>query len=597
MRLIITFFLGFAAFFYISETIQRFSKYFSPLAYIKYSFFGIGFIFLGIFFGFFGKLILASGLNVLIANFLIGSGLGIIMHHLLSRRYIISEKWEKDLVLKHETKIERLLEIFPGAVTWIALTSPVWLSFTLPFAVAYLILIADVYWLLTALRIGILILLGYRKMSWAKKQDWFKLLQKDFESDWQKYFHLILIPTYKEPLSIIQSTITGILNSDYPKDKIFIAIGFEERDDPEKIEQTKVYLQTIEKKIGGVFTTIHPYGLPGEVAGQGSNKNWMINHALPEFKTRNLSKDFVFVTTLDADFVIHPQFLAGALHKYLSQPEDKRDKRTFTGVFLYHNNYWQTPAPMRLMASGTSFWQLAEMTGSDKYMNYSSMSASLKTLLDVGLWMPDKVNDDSGFYWKAYYHFNGDYKVIPHFIPISGDAVQDETLFKTFQNQYLQIRRWAYGVEHVPFIIKQYFKKEIDFWDKTDKLVFKIWGDLKWGFLAIFVTFGSILIPLINPEFKTSVLSVNLPIISSWILTGAFSGLFLTIFVHEKVVPKRPKNWSIFTRIFSYIQWLLIPIILITISSLPAIDAQTSLMFGKRLEFRVTNKIRLLEKQ
>ena len=141
--------------------------------------------------------------------------------------------------------------------------------------------------------------------------------------------------------------------------------------------------------------------------------------------------------------------------------------------------------------------------------------------------------------------------------------------------------------------MKQYFQKEMDFWDKTDKVLFKLWGDLKWGFLALFVTFGSLLIPLVNPQFKTSVLSVNLPIISSWILTTAFFGLFATIFVHEKTAPKRPVEWSIFKKIWSYIQWLLVPIILITISSLPAIDAQTSLMFGKKLEFRVTNKTRL----
>ena len=112
------------------------------------------------------------------------------------------------------------------------------------------------------------------------------------------------------------------------------------------------------------------------------------------------------------------------------------------------------------------------------------MSISLKALLDIGLWLPDKVNDDNGFYWKAYFHFNGDYKVVPHFLPISGDAVQDTTLLKTFQNQYFQIKRWAYGVEHIPYIVKQYFTKEINFWDKTDKVLFKIWGDLKWGFLA-----------------------------------------------------------------------------------------------------------------
>ncbi len=589
MRILLTFFIGFLSFFYISEVIQRLIKE------IRYSLIGFIFVALGFLVGFFGGGLLEGGVNVLTAYFLIGGGLGITSHHLLSRKFILFKTMEQQFVLKHENGFERFLEILPGALTWLAITSPIWLSFALPYAVAYLILIADVYWLLSALRISIFIIIGYKKMEWAKSRDWLEDLKRDFPETWDKYYHLILIPTYKEALYILGPTFEAIVNCHYPKDKIFLAVGFEERDDPQKIEQTKIYLKKL-KKIAGIFTTTHPYGLPGEVAGQGSNKNWMIKHILPQLKNRGIHPEEVFVTTLDADFVIHPNFLAGALHKYLSLPGSERDKRTFTGVFLYHNNYWQAPTPMRLMAAGTSFWQLAEMAGSDKYMNYSSMSISLPALLDIGLWIPDKVNDDNGFYWKAYFHFNGDYKVIPHFLPISADAVQDTTLFKTFQNQYLQIKRWAYGVEHIPFIIKQYFQKEIDFWDKTDKLLFKIWGDLKWGFLAIFVTFGSLFIPLVNPNFKASVLSVNLPIVSSWILTTAFFGLFVTIFVHEKTAPKRPKNWSLFKIVWSYLQWLFVPIILITISSLPAIDAQTSLMFGKKLEFRVTNKARLLEK-
>ncbi len=590
MRILLVFLIGFLSFFYLSEILSRIIRG------IRYSFLGTFFVLLGFLLGFFGQSVLGSGINVLVAFFLIGAGLGLIIHHLLSQRFIFFPKQEREFVLKHEGAFERLLEILPGALTWIALTSPIWLSLTLPYAVAYLILIADVYWLLTALRIAVLILIGYKKMEDAKSQNWQKLLQKDFPKVWSKYYHLILVPTYKEALYILKPTLDALTSCTYPKKNIFIAVGFEERDDPEKIKETLKYLQKIGKKIGGVFVTTHPYGLPGEVAGQGSNKNWMIKHIVPQLKNKGVKIEDVLVTTLDADFVIHPQFLSGALHKYLSQPEIERDKRTYTGVFLYNNNYWQTPTPMRLMATGTSLWQLAEMVGSDKYMNYSSMSLSLKALLDIGLWIPDKVNDDSGFYWKAYFHFNGDYKVIPHFLPISADAVQDTTLLRTFQNQYLQIKRWAYGVEHIPFIVKQYFTKEIDFWNKTDRVLFKIWGDLKWGFLAIFVTFGSLFIPLVNPHFKTSVMSVNLPIVSSWILTITFFGLFATIYVHEKIAPKRPKNWSLFKKVWSYIQWLLIPLILITISSLPAIDAQTSLMFGRKLEFRVTNKARLLEK-
>lgn len=590
MRIILMFFIGLLSFFYLSTIFQIFIKK------IRYSFLGLILIIIGIILNFSGNLIFYGGVNVLLAFFLIGGGLGLLFHHLLSQRFILFKDFEKEFVLKHENGFERFLEILPGAMTWIALTSPIWLSFTLPYALAYLILIADAYWLLNALKIGALIVIGYKKMEKAKSQNWLNLLQKDYPNTWGKYYQLILIPTYKEALYILQPTFNALVNSHYPKNKILIAVGFEDRDNPQKIQGTKKYLKQIQKKLGGIFITTHPHGLEGEVPGQGSNKNWMVKHIVPLLGEKGIKIEDVYVTTLDADFTIHREFLAGSLHKYLSTPPLERDRRTFTGIFLYHNNYWQAPTPMRLMATGTSFWQMAELVGSDKYINYSSMSLSLKALLDIGLWIPDKVNDDSGFYWKAYYHFNGDYKVIPHFLPISADTVQDATLLKTFQNQYLQIKRWAYGVEHIPFIVKQYFSKEVNYWDNTDKVLFKIWGDLKWGFLAIFVTFGSLFIPIINPDFKTSVLSVNLPIISSWILSTAFLGLFATIYVHEKTVPPRPKDWSLFKRIWSYIQWLLVPIILVTISSIPAIDAQTSLMFGKKLEFRVTNKSRLLEK-
>lgn len=590
MRLILMFFIGLLSFFYLSTVIAPLIKK------IRYSLIGLIFIITSLIIGFSGNFIFYGGVNILLALFLAGAGIGLIIHHLLSKKFILFREYEREFVLKHENGFERFLEILPGSLTWIALTSPIWLSFTLPFAVAYLILIADVYWLLTALKIGALIVIGFKKMDWAQKQNWLINLQKDYPDELSRYYHLILIPTYKEALYILQPTFNAIINSSYPKDKIILAVGFEERDNKEKIEETKKYLKTFEGKVGAIFTTIHPFGLEGEVPGQGSNKNWMVNYIVPQLKKHGIKIEDVYVTTLDADFVIHKEFLAGSLYKYLSTPLHERDKRTYTGVFLYHNNYWQAPTPMRLMATGTSFWQMAELVESDKYINYSSMSLSLRCLLDIGLWIPDKVNDDSGFYWKAYYHFNGDYKVLPHFLPISADAVQDTTLLKTFQNQYLQIKRWAYGVEHIPFIVRKYFTEEIDFWDSTDKVLFKIWGDLKWGFLAIFVTFGSLFLPIINPQFKASVLSVNLPVISSWILSAAFLGLFATIYVHEKTAPKRPANWSLFRKIWSYIQWLLIPIILVTISSLPAIDAQTSLMFGKKLEFRVTNKARLLEK-
>jgi hypothetical protein len=587
MRFLIIFIIGVLSGFYLSALLHWVTNK------RVHSAFGFLLIIVGGLNIFFTLPILDSPLRLLISAILIGAGMGSLIHHLLSESYLVSEKIEKNFISKHENKFERILEILPGALTWLALTSPIWLSFTLPFAVAYLILIADIYWLFNSFKISLLVYLGYKKMREVESKNWLSLLEKDFPNEWQDYYHLIVLPSYKESLQILGPAFDAIANSEYPKQKIFLAVGFEAWANQDEVKEITEYLNQYKTKIGGVFTTIHELQL-GEVKGPGTNRNWIMRNAQKEFSKLKIDPKQVIVTTLDADFVIHKQFLAGAIHKYLSTPENIRNKRSYTGVFLYYNNYWQTPAPMRLIAIGTAFWQLAEMVGSDKYINYSSLSMNMQSILDVGLWFPNKVNDDSGFYWRAYYHFNGDYKVIPHFMPITADAVLDITLPKTFQNQYLQLKRWAYGVEHIPFIVKQYFRKEgLDFWDKTDKLIFIIWSYLKWGTLALFISFGGILIPLINPQFSQSVVSYNLTVISSWILTAAFTGLFTTIIVHEKTCPPRPKNWSALTKIWSYIQWALVPIVLVTIATIPAIDAQTSLMMGRYLEYRVTNKARI----
>src|SRR3972149_887971 len=229
MRILLVFFIGFLSFFYLSEILRR------TVTGIRYSCIGIIFAAAGLTLGFWGQPIIAGGMNVLASFFFIGAGAGIIIHHLLTQRFVFFEKTEQAFVLKHENAFERFLEILPGSLTWLALTSPIWLSFTLPYAVAYLILIADVYWLLTAFRIAILILVGYKKMEKAKKEEWLKNLQKDFPKSWDKYYHLILLPTYKEALYILAPTIDAITNCNYPKDKILLAVGFEERDDPQKI--------------------------------------------------------------------------------------------------------------------------------------------------------------------------------------------------------------------------------------------------------------------------------------------------------------------------------------------------------------------------
>jgi hypothetical protein len=588
MRIIALFILGFISTFFLGELISRATRR------VNYTYVGVVLVILGFLVGFFVQKTFYPPLNIYLAWTLFGAGCGFIIHHALSMRYIISSKAEHRFIKRHITTFERICEIIPGAIMWITLTSPFWLSITLPYAVAYLLIVADAYWLFSSVRSAILMILGYRKMVWAKNQNWMDKLDQDFPNEWKEYHHLFALPVYKESFQVVGPAIDAITSLNYPKDKIMLVVGFEERTNPKEFhKETLEYIERVRKEIGEILVTFHPADLPGEIPGPGTNRNWMLNHSLDELKKKKIDPAKVIVTTLDVDFVVHHNFLSGMLHRYLLIPEAERMHRSLTGAFFYTNNYWQTPAPMRMIATGTALWQLAEMYGSDKYQNFSSMSINLASWEAIGGWFPNKVNDDSGFYWRAYFHYSGNYKVIAHFMPIYGDAVLDVNIVRTFQNQYLQLKRWAYGVEHIPYIVTQYFHHtEIDFWDRTDKLLFAFWGYARWGSLALFVTFGGLLIPFVNPNYKESVVAINLPIVSSWILTAAFLGLFVTIFVHEKTVPPRPQNWSLLNRMWSYLQFLLIPIVLVSISTIPAIDAQTTLMLGKHLEFRTTNKAR-----
>ena len=71
----------------------------------------------------------------------------------------------------------------------------------------------------------------------------------------------------------------------------------------------------------------------------------------------------------------------------------------------------------------------------------------------MGFWKKDIVNEDEFIYWQCFLHYQGDYQVVPLFLPVSLDTCLAETFWQTCKNQYKQKRRWAYGVEYYPHLI------------------------------------------------------------------------------------------------------------------------------------------------
>ena len=56
-----------------------------------------------------------------------------------------------------------------------------------------------------------------------------KELKKIKARGWKSIYHVIILPTYKEGIEIIEESIENLIESDYPKEKMIIVLAVEER--------------------------------------------------------------------------------------------------------------------------------------------------------------------------------------------------------------------------------------------------------------------------------------------------------------------------------------------------------------------------------
>lgn len=68
-------------------------------------------------------------------------------------------------------------------------------------------------------------------------------------------------------------------------------------------------------------------------------------------------------------------------------------------------------------------------------------------------------------------------------------------------------------------------------------------------------------------------------------------GLFISAGLALTLLPPRPKHYSRpYAAAIFLLQWTLLPVTVVLFGALPAIDAQTRMMFGKYLGFNVSKK-------
>jgi hypothetical protein len=549
-----------------------------------------------------------------------------------------------------ERRIQRILEVIPGILTWFTLLGMIVFSFLIPIWIAIFIILFDIYWIFRTIFIAFYSVQGYRRLKDGEKIDWWercqnihdpekylaiikekignmsysikekslmnfherRILQKEIKRqkkfmksikelqkvkkeimDWREIIHVVMLPTANEPAEVIEPSIQAIIDCNFPNKQFIILLATEEREQEEKRMEKVNYLKN---KFEGVFrdfiVTTHIVQ-DAEMKAKGSNATFAAKHLTHYLQERKIDFKKVMFSNFDCDSVAHPEYFAALTYEYITDP--KRLQRSYQPLPMYHNNLWDTNAFVRVIVTGSSFWHIFQSTRPEGMVTFSSHSEPFDTLYRVNFWPINMISEDSIIYWKCFSYYNGDYKVKPIYLPISLDAVLAETYWKTIVNQYKQKRRWAYGIENFPVIMRAIVpNKKISLIKKMKVALEMLEGHHSWATSSIILALlGWLPLILGGDVFNQSVLAHNLPFITRYLMTLAMFGLIISMSLSFLLMPPRPKKYSRWKNVYMLLQWALVPIIAPVLGSLPSIDSQTRILLGKYFgEFWVTEKMR-----
>jgi hypothetical protein len=495
----------------------------------------------------------------------------------------------KKIFALNDKKIYRILEILPGLISWNIILFPYWGILIIPNVVAYFILIFNIYWFYQSVQYSITAIMSHFKIQAAMIYDWVADL-KSFP-DWKKVHHIIIVPTYKEPLHILERTFNSLFNQKLPLKQLTVCLAMEAKEpEKERLEKVKVLREKFGNAFGNLFVTVHKL-VPGEVVGKSSNERYAAIKVKKELiDKQKMDINYVVVTSCDADHKFHPNHFANLTFKFLDNPN--RYKYFWQAAVLFYNNIWEIPALTRIPNTFGSIWNLAQLSRRDRLINAQNYSLSLKLLHQVDYWDPDKIPEDWGIFFKAFFKMGGGIEVEPIFLPIYVDAAQSTTPWKTLVNTYGQYKRWAWGVSDIPWIIKEYFlSKDIPFFDKTSRTLYALWSHITWPVNWFLITIGLTIPSLLNPAFARTALGYSVPKVSSFVLTVALGFLIITIIIDSLYKPKKPKNYGFIRKILTPFELILLPVAGFIFTALTGLDAHTRLMLGKYLEYKVTEKV------
>ena len=494
---------------------------------------------------------------------------------------------------------QRALDGIPGFLAWLALLVSLALAFEAPYVILALASLIGLYSALRFLLAGIANFNGLRRIRAWERQDWVAYWRRRAGPGalpLDEIRHLVLIPNYGESLATLQKTLDSLARYPEARGQMHVVLAMEEAEEGSPA-RARTLCDAYGERFASIHYSVHPQDLPGEIQCKSANLAWAARQAYQALvASGQLKLDTLVVTSMDADTLWDPRYFCALTCLFALHPQ--RHLRFWQAPIRYHANIWDISPPMRLVNAYSTAFELAYLSAPWWLpLPMSSWSLSMRLLHESDYWDGDVIADEWHMFIKSWFAKEGQVRLERIFLPFAAHATTGSNLRETVVNRYQQTLRHAWGSKEVGYILAQMLARPRIRPGVAFQLLFRVAHDiLLAGAGWILLTVGSQVTLLLHPDILRELLELNVrsPVFLALQLSFLLvSALCIVLWAQDvSLRPPRPADrpQTLKERALTLISFPLMLILALVFVALPTLQAQTRLMLGIPLQFRVSRK-------
>lgn len=480
----------------------------------------------------------------------------------------------------------RPLEVAVAGISWGLIALPLWGPWLAPDLTAVFVVAFAAYMLCRSVKIAVLGVVGVRQLQAGLARDWLREARR--MPGWERIHHLVVLPTYLEPVEVLVDSLEHLERQDFPADRIAVVVAFEERD-PTAPANAQHVLQRFGRSFGTLLVTSHPLR-PGEVPGKSANLAWAVRQAKEQIvDAAGLDLEDVIVTVCDADSRLHAKYLSAVTHAVLADRDPSVS--IYQPAMLLHGNASRTPSLFHMVDALYSLTSLVNLVATYRLRPFSTYSLLLATCDRVGYWDPDVIPEDSHMFFKVLFRHTKPVRVRPILLPVLADAADGNGLRGSALSHYKQARRWAWGVSDIPYVLSGLGPPTRGvWWSRLVPVTLYVQDHLIWSASWPILAIGLHPWTWVAPAFWVSPLAARLIAVYSTVVAAGLPLLVVVAVLNFCLLAA--VGYTPLRGLLAIVaSWVLFPLLSFALMWAPAADAHLRLLLGRPLSYQVTLKL------